>query len=167
MFILRQLFSKSHASTHLRSEPPCFFRTRHLSEVVRQFSTVALKDSQAYCPRVIKWLASRAHRIPVSLPFVPGFVLGSTAAYFVWKGAGDLLLTAQCKGKHGSRNRLSHHDDEETDNKSEPKFQWDLFFQLVWTDIFYLLGAVLVSSSFTHHKSEITSVFFLFVLYSR
>lgn len=64
---------------------------------------------------------------------------GSFAAYLTWK---HCVPIAQCRAAHNSR--LSHENEEDLDNTSQPKFQWKSFLQLLWEDIFYLLGAILV-----------------------
>ncbi|CAG5133666.1 unnamed protein product, partial [Candidula unifasciata] len=143
-----QQFKKNHTWSLPRSEPQCWFRSRNLREVVRQLSRLAHRDSQVCASKLNQWLTSKAHHLTFSLPFVPGFVLGSSGTYLLWKNTGGLFVTAQCKAKHGHRNRLSHQDDDDEDSdkkSSHPDFQWDLFLQLLWADIFYLLGAVLTA----------------------
>ena len=53
-----------------------------------------------------------------------------------------LFPTAQCKSI--GKNRLLNKESVDEEKKKDPKFQWKLFFDLLYKDIFYLLGAVLV-----------------------
>lgn len=52
-----------------------------------------------------------------------------------------LFPVAQCTAP--SRNRLSHNDAD--DDEEAPDFQWKMLIDLLWQDIFYLIGAVLAA----------------------
>ncbi|XP_059170888.1 mitochondrial potassium channel ATP-binding subunit-like [Physella acuta] len=67
------------------------------------------------------------------------FTFCSFTAYLAWK---HCVPIAQCRAAPNTR--LSHENEEDLDT-SHPKFQWKSFLQLLWEDIFYLIGAILAA----------------------
>lgn len=147
LFICRQQHGKTQLLNLSHSASANLLRAANLHDIVGQIRASVLTDIKSCTSKLNKWFNRKnPQRTQTLLWSLPGVALGSACGHLIWKNADVIFLRAQCKAKHGHRNRLSHHDDEDQQNNKEssPKFQWGLFFQLVWKDIFYLLGAIVV-----------------------
>ncbi|XP_005108173.1 mitochondrial potassium channel ATP-binding subunit isoform X1 [Aplysia californica] len=101
--------------------------------------------------RLCKKLSKLPSRLPKASPLlcaaaVPGLCVAAEQFRIFPLDLSKLFVTAQCKAKQRPTSRLLDDDDSNNDSKkTDPQFQWRLFFQLLWQDIFYLLGAVVAA----------------------
>lgn len=84
-------------------------------------------------------LSSKSQRLPLTGNICIGVIsVGSVGAYGLLRGN----FHAQCAYKP-SKNRLEGLDDQSS--QPEQPFPWKKFFALLWPDVWYLVGAVIVS----------------------
>lgn len=121
----------------------------------QQSQTLSLRSRVQHQLQIIKNIQSRLfNKLPSRTPTrsqlllgasVPGILLAYNQFKFCPIDLSRLFVTASCKSKTPATSRVLRDHDSQDEKKSDPKFNWKLFFQLLFMDIFYLLGAILAA----------------------